>query len=367
MANCKDDGHIFGERGVCVFCKTPKPMNDESNALRDAFEKFAHSQGSPHWDTRTLLDEGCAVYISEKTQGAWVVWKHLSAEIKRLNDWADGFSDAQLKERQTGEEYKRELRAQIESLTREKGQAVVDTAVHYEKCITAIKDLHEVEISTMRTELDALAREKERRDELIDIDTATIRNLRAELDAAKEASSRHRDENITLRRDAERYRHLRIMGNMFRVYIDNEKLESLWEHTLDEAVDADIDHDTAPARPAVQPSNAFSGKVTDAMVEHVGKGLYIYWDDVNKKRRETYSPKVRKVLETMPDNKCVELVWPQWPHMSFVEDCPKCHGDGIVYLESRVSQNPCPCGRYDPPKYRELAASDDGDNEGERK
>lgn len=49
-----------------------------------------------------------------------------------------------------------------------------------------------------------------------------------------------------------------------------------------------------------QPSNALSGKVTDAMVEHVGKGLYIYWGDVNAKCRETYSAKVRKVLETMP-------------------------------------------------------------------
>lgn len=52
---------------------------------------------------------------------------------------------------------------------------------------------------------------------------------------------------------------------------------------------------------AAQPSNALSGKVTDAMVEHVGKGLYIYWDDVNAKCRQTYAAKVRKVLETMPD------------------------------------------------------------------
>lgn len=37
------------------------------------------------------------------------------AEIERLNKWADGFSDAQLKERATGEAYQRELRERAES------------------------------------------------------------------------------------------------------------------------------------------------------------------------------------------------------------------------------------------------------------
>lgn len=37
----------------------------------------------------------------------------LFAEIDRLNKWADGFSDAQMKERRTGEEYQRELKAQV--------------------------------------------------------------------------------------------------------------------------------------------------------------------------------------------------------------------------------------------------------------
>lgn len=31
------------------------------------------------------------------------------AEVRRLNEWADGFSDRQLEERRTGEEYQREL------------------------------------------------------------------------------------------------------------------------------------------------------------------------------------------------------------------------------------------------------------------
>jgi len=38
------------------------------------------------------------------------------AEVKRLNEWADGMTDAALKERQTGEMYQRELRAEIERL-----------------------------------------------------------------------------------------------------------------------------------------------------------------------------------------------------------------------------------------------------------
>lgn len=36
-------------------------------------------------------------------------------EVARLNKWADGFSDAQIKERQTGEIYQRELRAELEA------------------------------------------------------------------------------------------------------------------------------------------------------------------------------------------------------------------------------------------------------------
>jgi len=37
-------------------------------------------------------------------------------EVKRLNDWADGFSNAQLEERRTGELYQRELRAERDAL-----------------------------------------------------------------------------------------------------------------------------------------------------------------------------------------------------------------------------------------------------------
>ena len=40
--------------------------------------------------------------------------------------------------------------------------------------------------------------------------------------------------------------------------------------------------------------------ITDEQVEHVGRGLYIYWDDVKERCREKYSSKVRKVLESMP-------------------------------------------------------------------
>lgn len=37
--------------------------------------------------------------------------------------------------------------------------------------------------------------------------------------------------------------------------------------------------------------------VTDAAIEVVGKALYMYWDDVAKSVKQTYSGKVRKALE----------------------------------------------------------------------
>ena len=39
----------------------------------------------------------------------------LEVEVARLNKWADGFSDAQLKERRTGEAYQSELRDELNS------------------------------------------------------------------------------------------------------------------------------------------------------------------------------------------------------------------------------------------------------------
>lgn len=38
------------------------------------------------------------------------------AEIERLNEWADGFSDRQMEERRTGEAYQNELKARIAEL-----------------------------------------------------------------------------------------------------------------------------------------------------------------------------------------------------------------------------------------------------------
>ena len=48
-----------------------------------------------------------------------------------------------------------------------------------------------------------------------------------------------------------------------------------------------------------------------------------------------------------------EFVWPQWPHMSFNENCPNCHGEGIVRSAGGSTHNPCECGKYDPPKMQE--------------
>ncbi|HET9109074.1 MAG TPA: hypothetical protein VFN79_18000 [Steroidobacteraceae bacterium] len=42
--------------------------------------------------------------------------ERLRAEVERLNKWADSFSDSQLEERRTGEQYQRELRAEIERM-----------------------------------------------------------------------------------------------------------------------------------------------------------------------------------------------------------------------------------------------------------
>lgn len=46
------------------------------------------------------------------------------AEVDRLNNWADGFSDRQLEERRTCEMYERELRAKIADLERERDEII---------------------------------------------------------------------------------------------------------------------------------------------------------------------------------------------------------------------------------------------------
>lgn len=51
------------------------------------------------------------------------------------------------------------------------------------------------------------------------------------------------------------------------------------------------------AAPPASDAQTDDERVTDAMVESVGKALYIYWDDVNNNARKAYSTKVRKALE----------------------------------------------------------------------
>ena len=53
------------------------------------------------------------------------------AEVKRLNEWADGMTDAALKERQTGEMYQRELRAEIERLRQQQDELARRVAHEY--------------------------------------------------------------------------------------------------------------------------------------------------------------------------------------------------------------------------------------------
>jgi hypothetical protein len=50
-----------------------------------------------------------------------------------LNKWADGFSDAQIKERQTGEMYQRELRAELAQSKKEAEQAKLEVLTLMER------------------------------------------------------------------------------------------------------------------------------------------------------------------------------------------------------------------------------------------
>jgi SHS2 domain-containing protein len=54
-------------------------------------------------------------------------------EIAMLNKWADGFSDAQIKERQTGEMYQRELRAELAQSKKEAEQAKLEVLTLMER------------------------------------------------------------------------------------------------------------------------------------------------------------------------------------------------------------------------------------------
>ena len=64
-------------------------------------------------------------YLTVDVEFARTLERELSAalaEVKRLNEWADGMTDAALKERQTGEMYQRELRAEIERLRQQQDE-----------------------------------------------------------------------------------------------------------------------------------------------------------------------------------------------------------------------------------------------------
>ena len=63
-------------------------------------------------------------------------------EIERLNKWADSFSDAQIKERQTGEMYQRELRSEIAEKDRKLAEQLA-TIKELEKQVICDHDWHE--------------------------------------------------------------------------------------------------------------------------------------------------------------------------------------------------------------------------------
>ncbi len=65
--------------------------------------------------------------------------RDLQAEIKRLNDWCDGFSDQNLKERATAGEYQKELQVENERL----GQHVKDIFKINETLLAERKQLRE--------------------------------------------------------------------------------------------------------------------------------------------------------------------------------------------------------------------------------
>jgi hypothetical protein len=66
MPSCETDGHVFGERDICVMCKTPKPPSEFPREIErkfmvavmeadDAFQK-AGAAGTKTWIREFLLD-----------------------------------------------------------------------------------------------------------------------------------------------------------------------------------------------------------------------------------------------------------------------------------------------------------------------
>lgn len=56
-----------------------------------------------------------------------------NAEVARLNEWADGFTDTHLRERKTGDELIKELRAQLAEVTALKDRMLQTVATHAEE------------------------------------------------------------------------------------------------------------------------------------------------------------------------------------------------------------------------------------------
>lgn len=69
-----------------------------------------------------MIDQLWAKAIQERIADLERELSAALAEVKRLNEWADGMTDAALKERQTGEMYQRELRAEIERLRQQQDE-----------------------------------------------------------------------------------------------------------------------------------------------------------------------------------------------------------------------------------------------------
>lgn len=163
MANCKDNGHIFGERGLCVFCHAPsKPVNDESNALPPIVAPMPTTVDVTNSVKSTIKDSIKAVVV-------------LSSMLRKLDLQGYAVADELLGNLQVAYAIADHLptAAQIESLTREKANMKA-----------AITD-YQTRLDDWRCKFFMTSREKESLTRTVTLLDAGLTELRAELDAAK--------------------------------------------------------------------------------------------------------------------------------------------------------------------------------------
>lgn len=111
---CRQHGYYSGR--ICPKCKAPPPAASDPQELADAaaFAWYTRisEKATVYEKIQALADIIAAARAEGRAEG--------DAEIKRLNEWADGFSDAQLKERRLCEERIREITAERDAARAER-------------------------------------------------------------------------------------------------------------------------------------------------------------------------------------------------------------------------------------------------------